>query len=192
MNRNITAIILIAIAVGIYFTYTQGQIDTDKAILAINDQYKSAITNAQSLKTIRDSVQKDYNKISLEDRARLDKMIPSSVNNIHLIVDISRLANKNGFAVRNIKADMVQSNTPAGQQNSVVTGTSSQALLPNMSLANVRLSFDATVSYDKFLTFMQDLEKSLRIMDVTKLTVRATDTGIYDFSVEVNTYWLKQ
>ncbi len=191
MNRNITAIILIAIAVGIYFTYTQGQIDTDKLVMALNDQYKTAITNAQSLKSVRDSVQKDYNKISLEDRARLDRMIPSSVDNIHLIVDISKLANKNGFALRNIKADIIQSSNQSGVQNNIATQGSNQALLPDMSLANVKLSFDATVSYDRFIGFVQDLEKSLRIMDVTKLSIKATDSGIYDFNVEVNTYWLK-
>ena len=195
MNRNITAIILIAIAIGIYFTYTQGQIyNVDYPLADINQQYVNAIKNANSLKTVREATRKDYNNISLDDRLKLDKMIPSSVDNIHLIVDISRLANDNGFALRNLKADVVQSNTSPNQQNTInVMGSSSQSsLLPDMSLAIIRLSFDTTASYDKFIGFMQALEKNLRIMDVTKLSIKASDTGIYDFSVEVNTYWLKQ
>ncbi len=192
MNRNITALILIVIAVAIYFTYTQGQIDTDKSIIAVNDQYTTAIANSMTLRSIRDSVQKDYNNISLDERNRLDSMIPSSIDNIHLIVDVTKLANRSGFALKNIRADVI-SDTASGAPSTLVTASSSQLnLLPTMSLAKVKLTFDATAQYDKFISFMQDLEKSLRVMDITKLSMKANDSGVYDFSVEVNTYWLKQ
>lgn len=194
MNRNITAIILVAIAIGIYFTYTQGQIDHDNTIVAVNGQYQNAINNARSLEAIRDSVQEDFKQISPDDQAKLDKILPSSVNNIHLIVDVSKMANSNGFALRNIKADVVQNTAQSNAANTIspVPGMSGSSLIPTTSLANVKLSFDTTAPYYKFESFMQQLEKSLRIMDVTKLTLKATDTGVYDFSVEINTYWLKQ
>ena len=194
MNRNITALLLVAIAIAIYFTYTQGQLDKDYAINADNGEYTTAISNANTLTTVRASVEKSFNNISADESAQLDKMIPSSADNIHLIVDISKLASESyGFALRNIKADIVQgSDTTNGSTAAVSASSGSKALLTNSSLSKIKLTFDTTAEYGRFISFMQALEKSLRIMDVTKLSVKANDTGIYDFSVEITTYWLKQ
>ena len=197
MNRNITALILVVLGIGIYFTYTQNQIYGDNGITsisAVNDQYSTAIGNAEALKAVRDNVQKDFNKISADDQARLNTMLPSSVDNIHLIVDISKLSLRRGFPLKNLKAEVVQANgsTPimtAGMNQG--SASTSVALLPTMTLSNVKLTFDATASYQTFISFMQDLESSLRIMDVTHLSIKANDTGSYDYSVEINTYWLK-
>jgi Tfp pilus assembly protein PilO len=191
MNRNITALILIVLGVGIYFTVTQNLIDADKEILAVNDAYTSAIKNAQSLIATREKVQKEYNNISLEDRVRLDKMIPSSVDNIHLIVDISKLGIAKGFALKNLKADLVDNNINNGPTMAAPVGTNSTTL-PTLTLSNIKVSFNVIAPYNGFIDLMRDLESSLRIMDITRLSVKATDNGIYDFNVEMNTYWLRQ
>ncbi len=190
MNRNFTALILVAIAIAIYFTYTQGTMNDNTTISDTNNQYLVAINNSKSLSSVRDTVQTQYNNISLEDRDRLDKILPTSVDNIHLIVDVSKLANQYGFALRNIKATVAQDVQSSGVQQNVTSSSS----LPNISLAlsTVNLSFDTTAPYDKFISFLQALERSLRIMDVTKLSVKANDTGAYDFNVSITTYWLKQ
>jgi hypothetical protein len=54
------------------------------------------------------------------------------------------------------------------------------------------VSFNVTAPYQQFISFMQDLEASLRVMDLTHLTVSANDTGTYDFGVQLTTYWLRQ
>ncbi|MEI6396658.1 MAG: hypothetical protein WCO48_01115 [Candidatus Taylorbacteria bacterium] len=194
MNKNITALILIVLGIGIYFTYTQSQIyDTDLVLLSTNDQYVKAISNAQSLETVRGSVQAANNKISTNDLARLDKMIPSSVDNIHLIVDLSALANRDGVTIKNIKADIVDTGKAASQQNNATANSATtSALLPNMLLGNIKLSFTITSGYGRFVSFLQDIERDLRIIDVTKIVVKASDTGAYDFNVEANAYWLQQ
>ena len=74
MNRNLTAIILIVAAVGIYVTVTQGFMAEAGQVKSVNDQYVSAIANAARLIAVRDQVLKDYNAISDNDRSRLDKM----------------------------------------------------------------------------------------------------------------------
>ena len=192
MNRNFTALILVAIAIAIYFTYTQGAISDNTTISDTNSQYLVAINNSKSLSSVRDTVQTQYNNLSLEDRDRLDKILPTSVDNIHLIVDVSKMANRYGFALRNIKATVGQDASASGGQQNPPSSASSSLLDVSLSMATVNLSFDTTAPYDKFILFLQELEKSLRIMDVTKLSVKANDTGAYDFSVSITTYWLKQ
>ncbi len=43
----------------------------------------------------------------------------------------------------------------------------------------------------QFISLLQDLEANLRVMDVTHLSLTANDSGTYDWSVELKTYWLR-
>ena len=197
MNRNSTAIILVALAIGIYFTFTRGQITQAKAIKSVNDEYAKAIDNAVELIRIRDKVLADYGAISEDDQNRLDKMIPSTVDNIRLIIDLKDIALRHGFSLGNLKATAA---TPSqGSAGSAVTRTSGGSVgsgqvtgISNPTLDTVNISFSATAPYLEFISFLQDLEANLRIMDLTRLGVTAQDSGVYNFTVELKTYWLRQ
>ena len=52
------------------------------------------------------------------------------------------------------------------------------------------LSMKAQGSYQAFYYFMNDLEKSLRLMDIGSVKINAVgDKEIYDFSIEAVSYW---
>ena len=200
MNRNITATILLVLAIGIYFTVTQGVLDSARAIQTVNAQYLSAMDSADQLIKGRDQVLKNYNNLSQEDRARLDKMIPNTVDNIRLIIDLNNnVALRHGFSLKNIKAVASQNNqngnavqaqpAPSVPMNSV--SNASVGSIPTPVLDTVTVSFSVTAPYQQFRSFMQDLEADLRIMDLTHLTLSVNDTGTYDYSVELKTYWMR-
>jgi len=190
MNRNLTATILIILAVALYLTYTSGVWNDAQAVKSVNDQYVSAITNAEKLIGFRDKVLKDYNNISADDRDHLDKMLPSTVDNIRLIIDLNSVALQHGFVLKNVTASAKSAPT----QNSGIAsaGITSGTHIAIPTLDTVSVSFGVSAPYQQFISLMQDLEASLRIMDVTHLSVSANDTGTYDFSVQLNTYWLRQ
>lgn len=189
MNKNVTAIILIVLAIGVYLTFTQARLDETKAIQEVNKQYLSAIANADQLIKVRDRVMEQYNNISAEDRDRLDKALPNSVDNIRLIIDLNSIAANHGFSLRNIRAAASSASTGSG---TIVTQRSSASGISNPTLDTVTVSFSVTAPYQQFVEFMRSLEANLRIMDLTKLTVAANTGGTYDFSVELQTYWLRQ
>lgn len=193
MNRNITATILFVLALAIYFTYTSGVWNDASAIKAVNDQYASAIDSAQKLISVRDNVLKEYNNISADDQANLDKMLPSTVDNIRLIIDLNNVALQHGFSLKNITAAADANKGSATAQTTSNTSNSSDLSgISTPTLDTVAVSFSVSAPYQQFISFMQDLEANLRIMDITHLTVSANDTGTYDFSVQLNTYWLRQ
>lgn len=200
MNRNITALILIVLAIGIYFTYTRAQIDEVKALRSVNADYQTAIDNATTLITVRDSVLKAYNSLSDSDKERLNKLVPNTVDNVRLIIDVKDdIAARHGLSLRNIKTSSpdTQTQTTGTVPTSAVAGapvtmTSQQAQAGASSKYGiVTLSFTVTSNYQTFIDFLKDLESSLRIMDISKLTVANAEGGLYDFGVEVRTYWLK-
>jgi len=118
MNNNITAIILVALAIGTYLTFTRAKLAEVNEVRVVNTQYLSAIDSADRLIKVRDAVLKDYNALSSEDRDRLDKMLPNTVDNIRLIIDLNSVALRHGFSLRDIKAAASNANQgglPASQ-----------------------------------------------------------------------------
>ena len=56
---------------------------------------------------------------------------------------------------------------------------------------SVILSFAVSGSYITFRSFLADLEQSLRLVDIVGLSFASNESGIYDFTVRIKTYWLK-
>jgi len=189
MNRNITATILIVLAAGIYFTVTQSAWDAAKQVKLVNDQYISAIANAQQLISVRDKVLNDYNNVSQADRDRLDKMLPSTVDNIRLIIDLNNVAVQHGISLKNVRA-VAASAQPASAAAPVQAPSASGISAPTLDTVNI--SFAVTAPYQQFISFMQDIEANLRIMDINHLSVSVGDNGMYSFQVDMTTYWLRQ
>ena len=192
MNRNLTATILIILSGALYFTYTSGEWNNALAVKAVNDQYSTAISSAQQLISVRDTVLKEYNNISADDRANLDKMLPNTVDNIRLVIDLNNVALQHGFSLKNVTASAKDSTSNSTVPSGGFSGTSGSGSITVPTLDTVAVSFSVSAPYQQFISFMQDLEANLRIMDITHLTVTANDTGTYDFSVQLNTYWLRQ
>lgn len=201
MNRNVTAVILIVLAIGVYLTFTSPSWDEAKAIGTVNGSYLTAIDNADKLIRVRDQVLASYNALSANDQDRLNKILPTSQDNIRLIIDLNSVALRKGITLHGIKVS-----APADKNDSpaVVVQAAPAAApgmpgaaafanpLPAASVDAVTISFSTTAAYQTFIQFMRDLEANLRVMDMTHLAIKASDTGLYDYTVELKTYWLRQ
>lgn len=203
MNKNLLALILIVVAGGLYFTITKGMLADSKAVKALNNEIQTALDNAQKIIKEREEVNDRYNDISQEDKDKIDQMIPSSVDNIRLIIDLSDMANQHGFSLENIKASTPAVNQVAqtrNAQNLSIANTSGPLTgqqnlnVGEPQLDKVMVTFSATASFDEFRDFMRDVERNVRIMEFTKLTVAAGETANadYEYTVELQTYWLRQ
>ncbi len=197
MNRNVTATIAIVLAVAIYYTFTRGVINEVKAVQEVNKQYTSAIANADTLLSVREEVVKAYNSISEDDRLKLEKMVPDNIDNIRLVIDLKGIGAKHGFLIKNIKATVAPSvakpvqvaTQPSSPDRSIVP---TDAAMATPTLDTVNVTFDVTAPYLEFISFLQDIEANLRIMDISKLSVSVDDTNQYHFTVDLKTYWLKK
>lgn len=192
MNKNFTALILIVLAFGAYFTFTSAKIDEVKAINESNKQYEEAIAKADQLIKVRDKLRDDYNAISDMDKDRLNKMVPNIADNIRLAIDLNNLAFKYGYTLRNVNISNPQSTDDIIKAKSAEGNPTSNKPMTAGQIMPITISFSVTSPFAKFRTFMTEIESNLRIMDLTSLTMTVNDSGIYDFSVTYKTYWLKQ
>lgn len=189
MNKNLTPIILVVLAVGIYFTFTQGKIEEFKEVQKVNAEYQQALDNSEKLIKVRDAVLKSYNDISPEDQERLNKLLPDNVDNVRLIIDVNGVAARHNLAVKNIKTSASPVNSSSATAGA--SQNTGRINVPN-TYDTVTLSFNVTTNYETFIDFIRDLEASLRIMDISKISLNVGETGDYDYGVELKTYWLKQ
>lgn len=194
MNRNVYATILVVLAIGLYFTVTKNIIDEIAVIRESNAKYVAAIESAKNLIKTRDQILADYNSLSPDDRGRLEKIMPKGVDNIRLIIDLNNIAGQHGFSLKGIKASASGATTgsqSAADSTKSISQSVGQTAISSSALEKVTVSFEVSAPYLQFISFLQDLESSLRIMDVTHLSVLSSENGIYDWQIELQTYWLR-
>jgi Tfp pilus assembly protein PilO len=188
MNKNIIPLLLIVIAVGIYFSFTRVKIDELTSIEEVNAKYEKAIDDFTKVTEKREALVNQYNSLNIEDRERLDKIIPDNVDNVRLIIDVNGVAARHGLSLKDVKSN---TDLPGSGGTQDLGGI--EVVDTNPGYNTVTLSFKVKGNYQNFVEFLEDIEKSLRIIDVSKIELNTIqDSSAYDYQVEIKTYWLKE
>lgn len=184
----ITPLILIIISLAIFFGYVDPNYrGTDlgadnrsiQSLLAEDGQYQEALNNTITIRDKRTKLQDKINSLNPDSLAKLEKLLPDNIDNIKLVIDMNNVAKIRGLSLKNIKLDTALKAEP------------DRLGADNNKYATVGLSFSVNASYDNFQNFLHDLEQSLRLVDISDLSVTANNSGLYEFSVSLKTYWLK-
>ena len=151
--------------------------------------YSNRLVTAQKLKLSREELIAKYNSIPKADLDNLKILLPESVDNIRLIIQIDSLATKNGLSsLRNVQYDSTKTDQSKPDSSSG----------PQKPYGEFTLSFDTTGQYNNFLSFISDLEQNLRLVDVSAVVFGQNsggERGLADslkYSVTLKTYWLKK
>ncbi len=188
----ILPIILIASSFAVFFGYidpnykngvnTAGSDYSKADIVFLKSElakYDDILNSSTKIISQRDILIAKKNTITNDDTKRLEKLLPSNIDNIRLILEISKIAEGRGLVAKNILV---------GDTLKTTSDTIGETNTPYGILS---LKFTVNSSYNNFLNFLRDLEKNLRLLDITDISFNATDSGFYDFNVSLNTYWLK-
>ncbi len=173
-------LLLVGAAIGIFFGYTDGHYREALAKKATADQIEKAKENARALNEQREKLTVMWKKISAADTSKLSKMLPDSVENVGLIIEINNVSKKNGMG--DIKNPQINQATSA---KGSVKGVDSS------KYGSLSMSFNITGTYDQFLAFIQDLETYVRLVDIIGLSFTSTKDGRYTYNITIQTYWLK-
>ena len=186
MNSRILPTLALIVSVGIFFAYVQptwsGSIYAAKASIASNDR---ALAAAKTYTLQQNQLAAARNAIDPTDLAQLARLLPSSVDNVGLILDLNALAARSGLTLSNID---VITNTIAPAKSGGVGVALSAATGPTGS---AELSLSAVGTYAALQSFLVGVEKSERLLDVKDLLVRGSDTGVYDYRMKLSFYWLR-
>ena len=182
--KTIKPLILIVVAVALFFVFTDPTYRQAKQASTEAGGYNDVLAKSTELLSKRKTLQDKSASFATSDMDRLKKLLPDTVDNVRLIIDIDEIAKRYGLTIKNIRLDDSSKQTD-GKSTSVTitTGESKYGTIP--------MGFSVTADYDTFLQFLRDLESSLRIVDVVNISLKPALNGQYTFDVSLKTYWLK-
>ncbi|MBT3282816.1 type 4a pilus biogenesis protein PilO [bacterium] len=179
--------LFIILSIGLFFMYVDPTYTSIKTTLADGDQFNEALDKSKELQQIRDRLLARYNTFLTNDINKLAKLLPDNVDNVRLVLDIDNIASKYGMRIKNVSVDR------EGSKASGVIGPSSKLH------ESVKLLFSITASYKDLISFVKDLESSLRIVDIREVSLtpliirddKKDGEHIYEYVISLQTYWLK-
>jgi hypothetical protein len=177
MNIIVSVIFLIA-SLGIFFGYIDPTYTNAESLSSELGQYENALSNSKQLLSQRDKLISKLNTFNQSDVNRLQTLIPDSVDSVSLIIELNSIASQFGMRIRNF------TQTAPSQGGALGVAVTPYGTLP--------LTFTTTASFETFVAFLKAIENDLRLIDVTNITFSsASGNSVYDFTVTVNSYWLK-
>ena len=173
------ALIVIALAIGYAFVYSpMGELNI---LLDQKQENENSLEMMRNIENKKTELLTQYNNIPEEDKKAINTVLPDSFDFVKLVYQIDTVAAKYGISIDGIISREV--NTSVG--NSVDSATPEQPYKANT------IGFNFLADYDKFRIFMDELEKSLRILDIRSVKINVdSKSSIYKYSVEFQTYWL--
>lgn len=184
MRPTLIPIILVLTAGALFALYTDPVYQGSKALKAEVAAYDDALTKTQELRRLREELQTKRNAFGEEDLTKLRRMLPDNVDNIRLIIDINEIAARRGLSLTNVElGDISGSATP---RDDLAVGDSGDPV------GSITLGFSLAASYDDLMLFLQDLEHSLRVINIEEIGFSVTeDSSRYATEFKVRTYWLR-
>lgn len=180
MNNN-TAIILILISGVLFFVFTMPQWDKVGALQAEEREHVETLRNASAIIELRDNLMSAYGSFPDSDIERIEKALPGQADLVKFAYEMDGIAGRHGIAIENVAGQ--------AQGDGATSIDVSESSGPTRQTITVNLGFLA--DYPGFSAFLEDLEKSLRIVDVRELSFTVTEEGLYRHNVTVDTYWLE-
>lgn len=195
-------LLLIFSGIATFFLITQTIYNEALDLKVEADKYNEALANSKMLQEERDRLTRKLNSFKEEDLNRLQKIVPDSVDNIKLILEIQQVAQERGILVKNVEFQPEQflekedSTSETRQQN---TNIRRPGLGTNLDYEVYDMEFSIEGKYDAFVEFMSLMESSLRVVDVKSIaftpgTSEDKDkvyTDYYKYTFRINTYRLK-
>jgi Tfp pilus assembly protein PilO len=201
MTRFIVPIILIAIALSLFFVFTSPLFNDISILRTEVESYNQALDNSKMLENERDKLTAKYNSIIPENLTKLQKLLPENVDNIRLILEIEQVAAPYGMILKDVKYNTKEDTNSTVVTGAVVQGAGSLMQAPQ-NYGIFDLEFSTVGTYNNFINFTKDLESNLRIVDVSSVVFSSNVTGtganantsapeVYKYDFKIKTYWLK-
>lgn len=219
MLKSIFSLIVISFSVGfsMFFVVPLYQASNDSRTNL--EKVQETFSNAQNITTLLNETESTLNGPEAVRQTDLfNEFLPTNVDSIRLANNLKEQAKVRGLMLMNLKVDdkiikpTVSATSTSGQLASVVesapAGDGAQGEKKDgKKFVTTKASFNITSTQSGFRIFLDDLEKSLGLINVTSLSFQEHPEAqnvkpvaassktpvplLYDYTVEIETYSLK-
>jgi len=185
MTKLITPLFLVLLSIGLFVFFTNPTYMRSKELKATSLNYNQVLDKSKELIALREDLLTTYNNFSASNIDRLKKMLPDHVDNVRLIIEIDSIASQYGMTVRDASIATRENSNSNNSKEDVNIFEAQQDDKQKM-----QLGFSVVAPYDSFLSFLMDLERNLRIVDVESISFTASEKDLYEYQIVITTYWL--
>lgn len=190
-------IFLILLSVGVFVMLIVPKYESVTLLRQEVGAYDNALNNSKALESERDKLVTKYNGIDQGNLDKISKMLPDSIDNIRLILEIEKIASPYGMTLKDVKYEDVKK--AEGEEAAPLAGVTNEAINEEYGVWN--LEFSTEGSYNNFINFTKDMEKNLRLVDISSVEFSAAEgssnsksgnsNDVYKYNFKIKTYWLK-
>lgn len=179
--KNTTALLLLFLSVALFYTFTSPYYEKVKVLRVSAGDYQKVLDNITRIAETKDRLLVNYEDVPKAEIERLGKVLPDHVDTVRFAQELDTISSRYGIALKNVRI-----NTASAQNASL-------PVLPEYEkpYEKTTLSFAFISDYANFRRFLEDLEKSLRIIDVKSLAFTNSESGLTEYQASIDTYWLK-
>ena len=183
MLKTFIPILSLAAAIGLYFVHIEPTLANIEILKEEEAEFNEALEKARQLEEVRERLSTQFLSFGEKELETLEKFLPREVDSVHLIFDVSGIAQQ--YNADLISAEVTKVKTVQSRSDDKTLEIPYQTVLFN---------FSVDMDYKIFLAFIADLEQSLRLMDVSSISfstdidvqgVNLTDSII---EIQFNTY----
>ena len=190
MGRYIFPILLLIVSIGAFILLTNPLYGEIQVLRAQDSEYQNALLNSRQLAEVRDGLLAKYNSLDPLSVERLQKIVPDTVDNLKLIIELTRISESHSIVVKNVQFDPNKE-----QVDTSKIAKAGQVSNENALYDTFELDFIVEGSYANFLAFLADVERSLRIVDIASIDFSSVNNSVfsenYTYNVTIKTYRLK-
>ncbi|MEK7148357.1 MAG: hypothetical protein AAB770_00385 [Patescibacteria group bacterium] len=223
MTKPIVSFITIILSLGFAFFYVVPAYDLNKERRGDIVSLSKILNTSGEIKMLIDKTKKNLSSIDPSESARFEVFLPEKIDTVRFANNIQYIGRKNRIILSDIKVDEPANASPKSTAPGAISAT--QGLVNTVSLGakinqaqgqternldsttssdkkyiNTKASFSFTTSYETAQLFLNDLEKSLGLIDITSVSfimlpsdskLKVVSSPIYKYTVTVETYSLK-
>lgn len=220
MIKNIFSLVILVFSAAFLFLYVKplyGLVEKRRADITLLD---TALGQANSVKSVIEETETILGGIKPLERTRFETFLPSSLDEIRFVNSLVSIARARSVVVENVKVEKGDTGTLGGRMEETTSGEGVQRVFSldkedngpagtvltaggvasegQYAVTTAQFSFIAP--YATVLLFLDDMEKSLGLININTLTLKeyAGDGGSakngvprYLVTVELETYSLK-
>lgn len=226
MTKPIISFIVLVLSIGFVFFYIMPAYNESVKRRGNIENLSKTLSTSSEIKTLIEATKTNLGSIKQSELDKFEVFLPEKIDTIRFANNIQNIGRKNRITLSDIKVD--ESVGGASNSNAVLLPTASKGLADKISLgakidnaegigeqsvqskpstageyATTKASFIFTSTFETFQSFLDDLERSLGVIDVTSLSFslapantsgtspKKTPPPTYLYTMEIETYSLK-
>lgn len=191
MKSRVAQFMMVILAVALFVFVTLPAYRDADALRKKAADNEQTLALSTKLKQNRDDLLDRFNRVTDAERENLRRLLPDTLDNVRLVNDISDIAAFHNLKIRDIAVGDQGNGANSGKSVTQVQTAASDASARKQRYGTLTLSFSTTATYGDFASLLRELERSLRLVDVRSVTIKSSPGRAYEFSVVLETYWLR-